>query len=221
MPPPVSTGLIIFSPANLHRAAWSALLAQQPNIRLLGSAGQAAEAGRLARSGEMVTMLVDLPITQPELLKPLQATLPGAGLLCLVYDYDLVKILPLLQAGVLGCLARTATVAELSRAIIAVGRGELALPPQIAAQALTTLARGKLPGDSLVEALSEREQEVLSLLAQGLTNKDIAQTLILSVRTIEAHLRNIYGKLDVRSRTEAALWAVEHGYGADHLKRDR
>jgi DNA-binding NarL/FixJ family response regulator len=48
-----------------------------------------------------------------------------------------------------------------------------------------------------------------------MTNKDIAQTLTLSVRTIEAHLRNIYGKLGVRSRTEAALWAAEHGYGAD------
>ena len=53
----------------------------------------------------------------------------------------------------------------------------------------------------------------MNLLAEGLTNKDIAQSLILSVRTVEAHLRNIFGKLDVTSRTEAALWAVNHGYG--------
>jgi DNA-binding NarL/FixJ family response regulator len=80
---------------------------------------------------------------------------------------------------------------------------------------LVALARGESAAQSLVEPLSEREIEVLRLLAHGSTNKDIAQTLILSVRTVEAHLRNIYGKLGVRSRTEAALWAVKHGYGAE------
>lgn len=72
-----------------------------------------------------------------------------------------------------------------------------------------------LPPDRLIEPLSEREADVLRLLAQGLTNKDIAQTLILSVRTVEAHLRSVYGKLGVRSRTEAALWAVKHGYNPE------
>ncbi|HET7376275.1 MAG TPA: response regulator transcription factor, partial [Anaerolineae bacterium] len=62
--------------------------------------------------------------------------------------------------------------------------------------------------------LTEREIEVLRLLAQGSTNKDIAQTLILSVRTIDAHLRSIFAKLNVRSRTEAALWAARYGYGS-------
>ena len=70
-------------------------------------------------------------------------------------------------------------------------------------------------GDELIEPLSDREMEVLRLLAQGLTNKAIAQSLILSVRTVEAHLRSIFGKLGVHSRTEAALWAVKHGYGRD------
>ena len=70
----------------------------------------------------------------------------------------------------------------------------------------------------MVAPLSERETEVLRLLAQGHTNKDIAQALILSVRTVEAHLRNIFAKLGVNSRTEAALWAVQHGYGAPTFK---
>lgn len=55
------------------------------------------------------------------------------------------------------------------------------------------------------------------MLAQGLTNKDIAQTLVLSVRTVEAHLHNIYGKLEVASRTESVLWAVQHGYAPGDL----
>jgi two-component system, NarL family, response regulator LiaR len=69
-------------------------------------------------------------------------------------------------------------------------------------------------------SLSAREAEVLGLLARGLTNKGIAQTLFLSVRTIEAHLRSIFAKLGVRTRTEAALWAVGHGYGADEDSAD-
>ena len=70
-------------------------------------------------------------------------------------------------------------------------------------------------GPELLGDLSEREVTVLRLLAQGMTNKHIAQTLLLSVRTVEAHLRSIFVKIDVRSRTEAALWAVKHGYGAE------
>ena len=66
-----------------------------------------------------------------------------------------------------------------------------------------------------LEGLTARERETLALLAQGMTNKDIAQSLILSVRTVEAHLRNIFGKLGVRARTEAALWATKHGYGPE------
>ena len=120
--------------------------------------------------------------------------------------------MPLLQAGATGFVDHNTDVADLARATIAVGRGELALPPRIAASALTALARSDtVSSHDLVEPLTQREREVLALLAQGLTNKDIAQALFVSVRTVEAHLRNVYGKLSVRSRTEAALWAVEHG----------
>ncbi len=66
--------------------------------------------------------------------------------------------------------------------------------------------------NALPEPLSSREQEVLTLLAQGLSNKEIAQRLYLSVRTVEGHLVNVYGKLGVHSRTEAALYAVRQGW---------
>jgi DNA-binding NarL/FixJ family response regulator len=145
----------------------------------------------------------------------LKVTAPDLGLLFLVQDYELSTILPFLQAGASGCISRDDSVGDLARAIIAVGRGEIALPPSIAARALSALARGETGAAGLIEALTDREVEVLRLLAQGLTNKDIAQTLFLSVRTVEAHLRNIYGKLNVRSRTEAVLWAVKQGYAAE------
>jgi DNA-binding NarL/FixJ family response regulator len=207
------TRLTILAATRLYRAAWQALLAQQPDIEVAGTIGDLSEVSPLLQSGRPVTLLVDLP-PLPALMPQLQTMSADVGLLFLVDQYELEQIVPLLQAGVSGCLSRDEPVVELSRAIIAVGRGELVLPPAIAALALAALARGEtITRDRLVEPLSEREIEVLRLLAQGLTNKDMAQTLILSVRTVEAHLRNIFGKLGVSSRTEAALWATRHGYG--------
>lgn len=161
------------------------------------------------------TLLIDFPSPRLPFIQQLQTTYPDAGLLVMVDDYELDRLLLLLRAGATGCISRDEPVAELARAIIAVGRGEMWLPPAIVGRALAALARGKTTdGEALIEPLTERETDVLRLLAQGLTNKDIAQTLILSVRTVEAHLRNIFGKLNVTSRTEAALWATRHGYGS-------
>ena len=207
------THLIIFAPAMLHRAAWHALLSTQPDIVVVGAVGDVTEVADLLQADRPTAVLIDLPNPRPEVARALKSTVPTTGLLFLVASYDLAEILPLLQAGALGCVSRDASVGDLARALIAVGRGELALPPSIAARALAALARGEPVAAGLRAPLSERETEVLRLLAYGLTNKDIAQTLFISVRTVEAHLRNIYGKLGVRSRTEAALWAMRHGYG--------
>lgn len=209
------TRLIIMASATLYRAAWQALLSPQPDILVAGAVGDVSQIAALLELGQPATVLFDLPSPQPTLAHQLKTIIPDLGLLFLVDSYELEQVLPLLQAGVTGCISRDVSVAELARAIIAVGRGEIALPPSIAGRALAALARGESVGSSLIEPLSERENEVVQLLAQGLTNKDIAQTLFLSVRTVEAHLRNIFGKLGVRSRTEAALWATKHGYGPE------
>lgn len=208
----MSTWLVVLAQAGLHREAWRALLSAQPGIAVAGGITGAPDLARLGVS-QPAAVLIDLPDPSPELVRQLKAAAPAAGLLLLVPALDLPAILPLLQAGAAGFVSRDAAVGDLSRAIIAVGRGELVLPPTLAAQALVALTRGLAPAPEPSEALSEREAEIVRLLAQGLTNKDIAQTLILSVRTVEAHLRSVFAKLGVRSRTEAALWAVRHGYG--------
>ncbi|MFQ5576292.1 MAG: DNA-binding response regulator [Anaerolineae bacterium] len=215
MPVHTPTQLIILASTALYRAAWQALLSDQPHIAVTGVVGDVSQVSRLLQPDQPMALFIDLPLPQPALAQQLKTTAPGLGLLFLVESYELDQILSLLQAGAAGCVSRDESVAELARSIIAVGRGEIALPPSIAARALSALARGEPTGSGLIEPLSERETEVLRLLAQGLTNKDIAQTLILSVRTVEAHLRNIFGKLGVRSRTEAALWAAKHGYGPE------
>ncbi len=210
---PSTTYVIILSSATLHQAAWRALLSSQPDIVVSDAMADASGLAARLQPDQPTTVLIDLPDPQPDLARQVRSLAPQIGMLFLVQSYDLAEVIPLLQAGATGCVSRDDSVGDLVRAIIAAGRGEIVLPLSIAARALTALARGESIGQNLIEPLSERETEVVRLLGQGFTNKDIAQTLILSVRTVEAHLRNIYGKLGVRSRTEAALWAVRHGYG--------
>lgn len=207
----MSTHLLIFAPAELHRAAWQALLEKQPGILVAGLVGGLAELSHFTGLNP-TAILVDLPAIQADLVDQLHTAAPNYGLLFLVESYDLAEIVELLRTGATGFISRDSTVGDLSRAIIAAGRGEIILPPELATQALVALARGERELEEPEVSLTEREQEVLNLLAKGQTNKDIAQSLILSVRTVEAHLHNIYGKLGVSSRTEAALWAVNHGF---------
>ena len=217
MPAPV-TQLMILSSFKLHGEAWRSLLSNQPGIFVAGVIADLSLAPIPVSPGQAFTILIDLPSADPETVQQLKRIAPQAGLLVLVQTYDLSEILPLLEAGAMGFIALNETVGDLARAVIAAGRGEVVLPPSVAVQTLIALAQRQQGSRSLTEhiltgfpteedyatePLTERETEVLNRLAQGLTNKDIAQTLILSVRTVEAHLRSIFAKLGVRSRTEA------------------
>ena len=114
-----------------------------------------------------------------------------------------------LNVGASGIVLDTTSVEELLDALRQVARGETYLPPLIAKQFVSSLAAQTTPSQ-LIDPLTDREREILALLAQGLSNKNIAQKLYLSVRTVEGHLANIYGKLQVESRTKAAVWAMQH-----------
>lgn len=206
------TQVIILAAAALPRMAWAALVEQMPGLEVWGIAANKEDLGALPLTGNPTSLLIDFPGLPINLVRTLATAVPDYGVLCLVDGYELDEIVALLQAGAMGCLSRDATVPELARALIAAGRGEIVLPPALATRALAALARGELSRLTDSESLTERESDVLGLLARGLTNKDIAQSLFLSVRTVEAHLRNIYGKLGVSSRTEAVLWAVQHGF---------
>ncbi len=100
-------------------------------------------------------------------MEQIAKAIPNAGPLCLVDEYDLNQIVSLLQAGAAGILTRNATLPDLTRALIAASRGEIVLPPELAAQALAALARGGLRAQPNIETLTERERDVLALLAKG------------------------------------------------------
>lgn len=208
----MNTSLLIFAKSNLHRAAWWALLGQQPGIMVEGTVGELAQMANFQLTSPTV-VLVDMPSLQTELIHKIRATSSGYGMLILVESYDLDEIVSLLREGATGFIIRDSSVGDLARSIIAAGRGEIVLPQELASKALLALAQGKINQEEPSANLTEREQEVLAYLARGYTNKDIAQTLFLSVRTVEAHLHNIYSKLDVASRTEAVLWAVNLDFG--------
>jgi DNA-binding NarL/FixJ family response regulator len=210
-----ATQVIVLAASSLPRLAWESLLDRQPGLTVWGTAANLDDILALPNTNAPTVVLLDLPQPLPQWTPHLSETLPDYGFLCLVDTYNLPQIMNLLQTGITGMLSRDATVPELTRGLLAAARGEIVLPPSLAARALAALVRGEDPPRRLhVEPLTERERDVLTLLAQGMTNKDIAQSLFLSVRTIEAHLRNIYGKLDINTRTEAVLWAVQHGFEA-------
>ena len=140
--------------------------------------------------------------------------MPSVAVLVLTaYDND-QYVSALLEAGAAGYLLKNIKGRELIDAVRAVNAGESVLTPKIARKVLNRFAiSGNKPeGEPIANVLSERELEVLKLAAKGLSNRDIAEQLFLSIRTVQAHLGNIFNKLDVGSRTEAILYGLKKGW---------
>jgi DNA-binding NarL/FixJ family response regulator len=119
------------------------------------------------------------------------------------------KVHAALEAGAAGYLLKDAEADEVAAAIRAAKRGEVHLDPAVARKLTASLRRG--PSTSPKDLLTDREREILSLVAQGKSNKEIATELVISERTARTHVSNILSKLDLSSRTQAALWAVREG----------
>jgi NarL family two-component system response regulator LiaR len=120
------------------------------------------------------------------------------------------QVFPAIRAGALGYLLKDASPDELLQAIYDVHRGEPSLDPSVAMKLMQEISRpAELPPTE--EPLTEREVQVLRLVAQGMTNQEIAEVLVISQRTAANHVANILGKLHLANRTQAALYAVEQG----------
>ena len=141
-----------------------------------------------------------------EATRMIHADFPDVGIIILSVHDDDQYVHAALDAGANGYLLKTVEAAELRGFIVGVARGEPALSPSIARKVLTLLSG--TPTDT--NRLSDRERQVLQLAAGGAANKTIAKELSMSTRTVEAHMRNIFEKLGVSSRTEAVTLAVRH-----------
>ena len=193
------------------------LLEREQDLEVIGEADNGEQAVALAAQlkPDVVIMDVAMPkLSGIEATKQIKALLPSVAVLVLTgYDYD-EYIFSLLEAGAAGYLLKSVSGDELIGAIRAVYAGEPVLHPVVIRKLMT---RFKPPAarpavDRPLELLSEREIEVLGLAAKGMSNKDISKALFISVRTVQAHLRSIFNKLAVGSRSEAVLYSLKRGW---------
>jgi len=191
------------------------LLERENDLDVVGEAGDGEEAVRKATELKPDVAIIDIAMPKLngiEATKQIKALSPATAVLILTaYDND-QYIFALLEAGAAGYLLKNVRGQEVIEAVRAVHAGESVLHPIVARKVLNRFVPSSREARDLeVEELTDRELEVLKRAAKGLSNKDIAQELCLSVRTVQAHLGNIFGKLMVGSRTEAVVYGLRKG----------
>lgn len=191
-----------------------ALLATEREIQVVGEACSGAEAVMQAEALRPDVILMDLVMPDLdgiEATRQITAKLPGIRILVLTSFAADEKVFPAIKAGALGYLLKDSGPEELVEAICKVHHGEPWLEPSIARKVLMELSHPPKQQPLTADPLTERELDILRLLAQGCSNKEIALKLSVSELTVRTHVSNILGKLHLASRTQAALYALQKG----------
>lgn len=212
----------------LMRRGLAALLAQQPDLEVVGQAGDAAEALHLLPRHVPDVILLDnhLPgVRGVDAIADLRAVAPDSRVLMLTVSEDEADLATALHAGAQGYLLKTTDGPALTDAIRRASRGESVVSPEMMAKLVDVFRAqgggagevepapaqeaGAVEPEPVVAALSPREEEVLQEIAQGASNKQIARTLDIAETTVKIHVQHILRKLGLRSRVQAAIYAVE------------
>jgi len=191
---------------------------EAPDIEVVGEASNAEEALEMAPRlrPDLVLLDIDLPgITGLEAVRELAPRLPDTRVVMLTVSTDRRDLLDAVRHGAAGYLTKDLTGEALLRAVRGIRRGDLPMSRVHAALVVDHLARGARGGvpaaDDVGGLLSSREQEVLRLLAEGMTDREIGAALFVSRRTVTSHVSSILAKLGAPSRAAAAAYAVRHG----------
>ncbi len=211
--PPTLIRVLITDDHAIVRKGIAALLATEPDIQVVGEAADGAEAIAKARALQPDVVLMDMMMPKMdgiEATRQIAAALPGTRVLVLTSFAADDKVFPAIKAGALGYLLKDSGPYELVQAIHQVYRGQPSLEPAIASKMLFEMAHSAAASPT-TDPLTGRELEVLRLVAQGLSNREISERLVIAELTVSTHVSNVLSKLHLASRTQAALYALREG----------
>jgi len=206
--------IVIAEDHQIVREGLHFFLDAQPDIEVVGEAANGKEALEIVGEARPDVLLLDLIMPEMdglEVLRAIDQVAPGVSVLVLTSALDDRMVIPAVRAGAAGYVLKTVSSAELADAVRSVARGKPVLNPEITRMLMREVRKG--PGAIGGESFTQRELEVLSLIAHHLTNKEIAAELGISEKTVKTHVSNILAKLGVASRADAARYAREQGLG--------
>jgi len=205
--------VLIVDDHTIVRKGIRALLAEIAGIEVVGEAGNGQEAVAQAETLHPDVILMDLAMPKMdgiEATRQIKASQPESRILVMTSFAADDKVFPAIKAGALGYLLKESAPEDLVQAIHQIHRGESSLHPTIARKVLQEITHSS-DRPPTPDPLTEREAEVLRLVAQGLSNQDIAKKLNISDPTVRTHVSNIMGKLHLATRIQAALYALREG----------
>ena len=216
----VTTRCLIADDQAMVREGFAAVLAAQPGLLVVGQAADGADAVRQARHLQPDIVLMDVRMPVMDGLQATRQILGAAAglarprvLMLTTFDLD-DYVYQALRAGASGFLLKDATAAELVHAVRVVAAGDALLAPSVTRRLIADFARqprADPPFPSTLGALTQRETEVLRLIARGLSNNEISNTLVIAEQTTKTHIGRILAKLDLRDRAQAVVLAYETG----------
>lgn len=209
--------VILVDDHKVVREGLHAYLSTEPDIEVLAEASNGREAVRIAAEQVPDVALVDLVMPDPTpgpagpmdgiaTIRELKKVSPRTQVIVLTSYAEDEKIFPAVRAGALSYLLKDVSAEDLAKAIRAAYRGEATLHPQVAARLMSEVGGKRQETD--VDALTAREMEVLTLIARGMSNREIAETLVIAEKTVKSHVSNILSKLHLADRTQAAIYAL-------------
>jgi two-component system, NarL family, response regulator LiaR len=205
--------VLIVDDHSVVRTGLRVFLDLQPDMEVVGEAADGSEGVAMARRLEPDVVLMDLLMPNMDGITAIgrvKADRPETEIVTMTSFIEEEKVTAALEAGASGYVLKDAEAEEVAAAVRAAYAGEVHLDPAVA-RLLAQRMRHRASGDDqLAEPLTDREKDVIRLLGQGMSNKDIGATLFITERTARTYVSNILGKLGLASRTQAALYAVEH-----------
>lgn len=206
---------------NLFRSGVKALLARQADIEVVGEAADGIDGIRQAQAlnPDIVLLDLDMPgISGREAVRTLVAELPQTRVLILTVSEDAEDLLDTLRAGAAGYLLKNIDTEYFVDAIRQAASGDSIVSPEMTAKLVAGLKQPVNSPAPIKDRLSARERDIVAALARGASNKEIARELGLAESTVKIHVQNILRKLNLSSRVQAAVYAVEHGISEKNNK---